>query len=99
MIDASNAPALPAQALELVEPGKQCPIPGVRIKRHTQPREAGDAEFLDPAGDDAGEMRKIRTDVHGKAVHRHPLADAHADRADLGLAPVNVGSPDADAAF
>ena len=44
-------------------------------------------------------MRKVRVKVHGKAVHRDPAPHAYSDRADLGLAPVNVFAPNANAPF
>lgn len=40
-------------------------------------------------------MIQIRIDVHGKAVQRHPAADAHPDRANLGFAGRRI-DPDAN---
>ncbi len=44
-------------------------------------------------------MRQIRRQIDRKAVHRHPAPHAHADRADLGFATVDIPRPDADPAL
>ena len=50
------------------------------LQGHLFPKfgKAGDAEFGDPARDDAAEMCKVRSDVEREAVERHPALHAHA---------------------
>ena len=58
------------------------------------------ALFGNAARHDAGEMRQIRRDVERKAVQRHPVPHADADRGDLVLgafALVGPSHPNADA--
>jgi len=58
------------------------------------------ARVRDTAGDDRGEVRKLRLDIDRDAVERHPTPHAHADRGDLVLkahALVRPLYPDTDA--
>src|ERR1700730_1175063 len=54
----------------------------------------------DAAGYDRREVRKVRFDIDGDTVERHPALEPHADRGDLVLKPfalVRPFDPDADA--
>src|SRR6185295_17614154 len=64
--------------------------------------QAGDAMLGDAAGDDTGEMGKVRLHVQADAVEADPFAQLHADGGDLVLSGEPGGfalHPDADAAW
>src|SRR5262245_52465775 len=58
--------------------------------RQAEIDQRGHAVARDAAGHDSRIVRQVGLDVYRQAMERHPVADAHADGADLVLARTAV---------